>query len=256
MMYELTVSNYSKSLNRLMSMVSKAKETSEVIEVLSAMGNNTAMALVEEQKFVKNYQVGYVLGNLKANFDSLPDEIAAKQKINGIPLNLFIKMKVDEYVLDVREKSYVEELTYVADYEGKYRRLSELICGFTFNNGFIEERFERFFPNGTHMFVLGFAVGYSEEFHEIASKTNIATEHTEPKSQDIWKNWEYFLKRNVYEYRIDGHYLFMYHGGFSSAANENIPYGKNGHYVNENVYERLRARNSSEFVDQIFDFKF
>lgn len=251
---ELTISNTPNSMSRVYAMAAKAKETFDIVEALSATGNKTAIVLINEQKLNQQFQVGYVFGSLKANLDCLPDEIAARQKMNGIPLNLLIKMKVDEFVLDVREVSHAQEMTGYTDYEGKYRRLSECICGFGYNMSFIEERFESFFPNGIHRFVLGFAVGYSETFHEIAAQACIKTEFTDPKTQDIWRNWEFFLKRDVHEYRLDGNYLFMYHGGFNCTGDSSIPYGNNSHYVNKDVYETLKSRKSSDFVNKPFEF--
>ena len=246
---ELTISNTPNSMSRVYTMAAKAKETFDIVEALSATGNKTAIVLINEQKLNQQFQVGYVFGSLKANLDCLPDEIAARQKMNGL-----IKMKVDEFVLDVREVSHAQEMTGYTDYEGKYRRLSECICGFGYNMSFIEERFESFFPNGIHRFVLGFAVGYSETFHEIAAQACIKTEFTDPKTQDIWRNWEFFLKRDVHEYRLDGNYLFMYHGGFNCTGDSSIPYGNNSHYVNKDVYETLKSRKSSDFVDKPFEF--
>lgn len=251
---ELTISNTPNSMSRVYTMAAKAKESFDIVEALSATGNKTALALTDEQKRNQQFQVGYVFGSLKANLDCLPEEIAARQKMNGIPLDFLIKMKVDEFVLNVREVSHAQEMTGYTDYEGKYRRLSECICGFGYNMSFIEERFESFFPNGIHRFVLGFAVGYSETFHEIAAQTCIKTEFTDPKTQDIWRNWEFFLKRDVHEYRLDGNYLFMYHGGFNCTGDSSIPYGNNSHYVNKDVYETLKSRKSSDFVDKPFEF--
>ncbi len=251
---ELTISNTPNSMSRVYTTAAKAKESFDIVEALSATGNKTALALIDEQKRNQQFQVGYVFGSLKANLDCLPEEIAARQKMNGIPLDFLIKMKVDEFVLNVREVSHAQEMTGYTDYEGKYRRLSECICGFGYNMSFIEERFESFFPNGIHRFVLGFAVGYSETFHEIAAQACIKTEFTDPKTQDIWRNWEFFLKRDVHEYRLDGNYLFMYHGGFNCTGDSSIPYGNNSHYVNKDVYETLKSRKSSDFVDKPFEF--
>ena len=235
---ELAISNTPNSMSRVYTMAAKAKETFDIVEALSATGNKTAaIVLINEQKLNQQFQVGYVFGSLKANLDCLPDEIAARQKMNGVPLNLLIKMKVDEFVLDVREVSHAQEMTGYTDYEGKYRRLSECICGFGYNMSFI-----------------GFAVGYSETFHEIAAQACIKTEFTDPKTQDIWRNWEFFLKRDVHEYRLDGNYLFMYHGGFNCTGDSSIPYGNNSHYVNKDVYETLKSRKSSDFVDKPFEF--
>jgi len=251
---ELTVTN--NTMNRTLGMVTKAKESFETINALLKTGNPTALALVNEQRLNHQYQVGYILGSLKANLDCLPEDIAARQKMNGIPLNLLIKMKVDEFCLDVRETAHPEEMTLYTGYEEKYRRLSELICGFGYNMSFIEDRFERFFPKGTHMFVLGFAVGNSETFHEIAAQAAVSTDYTDPKTQDIWKNWMYFLKRDVHEYRLDGAYLFMYHGGWNPTSDKSIPYGNNCRKVNMNVYDLLRARSEASFTEEPFDVEF
>lgn len=251
---ELTISNTPNSMSRVYTMAAKAKESFDIVEALSATGNKTALALIDEQKRNQQFQVGYVFGSLKANLDCLPEEIAARQKMNGIPLDFLIKMKVDEFVLDVREVSHAQELTWYTDYARKYRSLSECICGFGYNMSFNEERFEGFFPNRIHRFVLGFAIGYSETFHEIAAQACIKTEFTDPKTQDIWRNWEYFLKRDVHEYRLDGNYLFMYHGGINVTKDSAIPFYNNSRYVNKDVYEALRSRKISDFVDKPFEF--
>lgn len=251
-MASLTVSN---ALN-FNSILSEIREISKTIQALSSVNNKTAAALIAEQNLNYRYKMGYWFGSLKANLDCLPEEIASRQSLFGVPLNLLIKTKVDEFVLDIRESSQPDELTLATDYKKKYRRLSELICGFGYNMSFLEERFEQFFPKGTHKFVLGFAIGYSETFCKIAELANIPTDSTDPKTQDIWKNWEYFLKRDVYEYRLDGTYLFMYHGGFNCSTDKNVPYGNNMRNVNDGVYEALQSRESSQFIDFDFEFTF
>ena len=84
------------TMSTVYNMAAKAKESSEIIEKLTAIGSITAIALINEQKRNQQFQLGYVLGGLKANLDCLPDKIASHQKINGIPINLLIKMNVDE----------------------------------------------------------------------------------------------------------------------------------------------------------------
>lgn len=253
---KITVTKTNDAMKKVYEMVSKAKETFAVIKALEAIDNKTAFALINEQKLKYQYQMGYVLGALKANYDTLPEDIAARQKINNVPLNLLIKMKVDEFVLNVREVSNPNDLTNCTEYDDRYRRLSELICGFGYNMEFLEDRFELFFPNRTHKFVLGFAEGYAETFHKIAEEACVEVEYTDAKSQDIWKNLKFFLERDVHEYRLDGKYLFMYHGGHNCSADKSIKYGKDGRYVNENVYENLKSRKSSDFVDKTFNFNF
>ena len=252
----ITVFKNPKALYRMCKNAEKSAECNQIINALSAMGTKTAMALAYEQKGYRLYYHGYVLGALKANLDTLPDDVKQMQKKNGILLDLYIKMRVDENVLDVREESNAQEMTSATEYEKKYRRLSETICGFGYNMSFIQERFEAFFPNGTHRFVLGFAIGYSETFHEIAAQSCIKTDFTDPKTQDIWKNWEFFLKRDVHEYRLDGNFLFMYHGGYNCSGDSSIPLGNNWQYVNREVYEALRKRDLSEFADKTFKYDF
>lgn len=251
-MANLTINN---SLNLTLTL-SEINEISEIIHTLSSVNNKTAATLIAEQDLKYRHKMGYLLGSLKANLDCLPEEIASRQRLNNIPLNLLIKIKVDEFVLDIRETLPHYELTFETDYEKKYRRLSELICGFGYNMTFLEDRFEQFFPNGIHKFVLGFAVGYSKTFHEIAELAGISIDETDPKTQDIWKNWEYFLKRDIHEYRLDGNYLFMYHGGYNCSGDKDVPYGDNRRYVNKDVYEALKSREPSQFVEFDFDFKF
>lgn len=255
-MNELTFSNSPSFLSQVFRMTSKAKEANEIIGALTTQKNKATILLIDEQMQKQQFRAGYVIGALKANSDCLPEEIASQQKLNGIPLDLFIKRKVDNFVLDVREISNPIEKIITADYEVEYRKLSECICGFGYSMKFSERRFKDFYPKGIHMFVHGFAEGYSQTFHEFAQQACIPTDFTDPKTQDIWKNWEFFLKRDTHEYRLDGKYLFMYHGGYNCTGDDSIPYGNNCRRVNEKVYEMLKARKNSNFVERPFNFEF
>lgn len=230
------------TMARVAEIASQAKETKNTLDALTAFENKTAQTLVHAIRDKYLHEMGYVMGGLKANLDTMPEEIASTLVINSIPLNLMIKMKVDEFVLDQREKHKITWLSCDSDYSRQYRYLSEMICGYGYNMYFINERFEAYFPAGIHHFVEGFANGYSETFHEIAEKCGINTEHTNPKEQDIWRNWQYFICRDCVEYRIDGKYLFMYHGGWC-PEDPTIPYRNNEKIVNENVYELIRAHD-------------
>lgn len=238
----------------------KRAEINDTIAGLSSLSKKSAtvVALLEEQYRLARYQLGYTLGLMKAYIDTLPAELAAKQKINGIPVDLLIKIKVDEEVLNKREASRkAHDFTYETEYWKRYRRLSESICGYGYNMYFIEERYHEFYPEGIHDFVSGFANGYSNGFHTIATEAGITDlVITKPVEQDIWKNWPFFLNREVHEYRLDGKYLYMYHGGWNCSGDRDMPYGDNVRMVNHGVYEKLQARPVSDFVDMEFNFGF
>lgn len=254
-MNEITLSS-SKVAVELRKRGQKREETRKIMNSLrkDTIQTKTTAAMLEKQNLLYQYQMGYILGLLKANNDCLPDDIAAQQTINGIPVGLAIKIKVDNMVLQPREEIGPNELTYETEYWNKYRRLSELICGFGYNMRFSEERFEAFFPNGMHRFVLGFAEGYSKCFHMLADEAGIETVCTDPKTQDIWKNWMFFLKDDVEEYRLDGKYLFLYHGGYNWTKDRNIPHGNNEKLVNQEVYRLLKERTVDSKCECDFAF--
>ena len=92
---------------------------------------------------------------------------------------------------------------------------------------------------------------------EIAAASGVETITTNPKTQDIWRNWEFFLKHDCHEYRLDGSYLYMYHGGANCSSDPNVPYGNNVKLVNKGVYQKLKARRiDSNFSNKEFDFGF
>ena len=222
------------------------------VETLAALAkvNNDGKAItymMEEYEGHINRRRGFILGQLKALVDTCPKQVADQLRMGGVPIDLAIKMRIDELVREPREQQRAPEFTGETSYWGKYRRLSELICGFGYNMTFIEERFKQFFPSGIHWTVLGFAEGYSAAFHAIAAENGIHTEKTDPKAQDVWKNWQFFLQPDCREYRLDGRYLYMYHGGFNCTSDRSIPYGDNQALVNEGVYARLQARSPASF---------
>lgn len=238
----------------------KSQEIAETITGLTAIGvknNSTVNTLLAEQKNQQRYQLGCTLGLLKAYLDTLPPQIAEKQKIGGVPLSMLIKIKVDQEVLDQREKmEHVDTICIEPDYWKRYRRLSEIICGYGYSMCFNQELFERFYPDGMHHFVSGFAGGYSCGFHTIAADACIETTTTQTVKQDIWKNWPFFLQRDVQDYRLDGKYLYMYHGGFNCTGENDLPYGNNVRFVNGEVYKKLQARSEETFDSQKFNIIF
>ncbi len=199
----------------------------------------------EENKKVKNF--GYLLGVLKANVDTLPDKFADETSINGVSLDTFIKEAVDEKVFFPRQELKIN-LISLTDYWETYKSMSEIICGFGYTMTFSEERYFQFFPGQIGHFVSGFAGGYSDAFHAIATEANIKTTRTHPLHQDIWKNWMFFLKPDCFYYRLDGKYMFLYGSGYNSSGNRNVEIPDNEKNVNSEVYEELQNRSDDAFV--------
>ena len=240
----ITFSTTQNSENRLATAISEANETLSTIQALLATQNETARSIAAKETLKHKYQIGRIYGTLKAYLDCMPDKIASNQKIDGIPLNFWIKMKVDEHVYEVTCRSSnwnsIEQ-----DISKRYWNFARHICYFGTDD--FEKRFKEFFPYNTHVFVLGFSESYSEAFHEIAKNEKIETDFTTPKLQDIWKNWDFFFKRDVYDYRLDGKFLFSF---FQNCDPEY-------HFVNENVYASIRNHNNSaEFSEKSFDLNF
>lgn len=203
--------------------------------------NTTTEALIHEQVGLNAFQLGYILGQLLAWFDTLPDELAKTQKLADLPVDILVKLKIDELVLKNLD-DYHQKVTSYKEYWERYRRLSETICGYGYNMYFIEDRYHSYFPNGSHHVVDGFANGYSTGFHTICEESGVTVERTHPIHQDIWKNWPFFVDPGCHEYRLDGKFLFMYHGGWNCTPDHDIPYGNNVKMVNEGIYQALKNR--------------
>ena len=249
---EIAISNKSNAFSAHLSdsvrKMNGYKETKNALETISCK-NETIMAMITEQVELSEEQLGYIFGMIKANLDTLPPVLAEEQKLNGIPLEMLVKLKVDEHVLEVRKHERFVEMTYETKYWNRYRRLCEMICGYGYNCSFITERFEQYFPKLVHCFVRGFANGYSSALHTIAAEEGIQTIRTDPVTQDIWKNWPFFEKSDCREYSLEGEYLYMYHGGWNCSGDPNTPYGNNVKVVNTGLYEKLRARDVSKFTN-------
>ncbi len=256
-MCELMVNKGSNFKSEIEGRVEKYQDSLKVKKALDSLSipSESIDAIKAQQAGTCKYNLGAILGMLKAFNDTLPQEVAAMQRINGVPLDMMIKFKIDHIVREERKKNRPVEMTSETSYMPKYRRLSEMICGYGYNMYFDEGRFKEFFP-GVHTIVLGFAEAYSEYFHGKASKLGIKTVTTSPKTQDIWKNWMYFLDPKSTEYSLEGRYLYMYHGGWNCSGNPNIPGKDNQKVVNVGTYEALRAKTSKEFEEIQFDFSF
>lgn len=231
-------SSFTEHLADSMTNYADAKKTETALRSLPQ--NVTTKAIINEQSEKNDFQIGYILGQIKAWYDTLPEAIAKTQKIEDIPVNLLVKL--NELVLSNLD-SYHKNITGYKDYWKRYRSLSEYICGFGYNMSFIPERYHRYFPKGTHHIVEGFANGYSTGFHTLCEETGISTDaKTHPIEQDIWKNWQFFVDPGYHEYRLDGKYLFMYHGGYNCTPDRSIPYGNNVRILNVGVYQKLQNR--------------
>lgn len=256
-MCELMVSKKGKFEEELKGRIAKYEDSLGVQKALEriTLQSESIEAMRAQQTRDCNYNMGAILGTLKAYVDTLPEEVAAKQRINGVPLDMMIKLKTDQLIRQERNKNNPQEMTTDTSYMGKYRRLSELICGYGYNMCFIDARFKEFFP-GVYTVVLGFAEAYSENFHKLASRLGIQTVTTNPKTQDIWKNWMFFLDLETTKYSLEGNYLFMYHGGCNYTGNPNIPGGDNQKEVNKGTYAKMRSRDPRKFQSVEFNFTF
>lgn len=256
-MCELMVSRESNFKSELEGRIDKYHDSLNVKNALEKLTipSESIEAMKAQQEGTCKYNMGAILGTLKAFNDTLPEEVAAMQRINDVPLDMLIKVKIDQIVTEQRKKNRPMEMTSETSYMAKYRRLSEMICGYGYNMYFLEDRFKEFFP-GVHKIVLGFAEAYSEYFHKLASVMGIQTVTTSPKTQDIWKNWMYFLDPKTTKYSLEGTYLYMYHGGWNCSGNPNIPCKDNQKVVNQGAYAVMRDRNPEEFEKAQFDFTF
>ena len=159
--------------------ISKLAETNEIIVGLSKLPIcRTTIGAMEDYKSIQRHQNGYLLGLLKANYDTLP-EIAKKQtKFDGVPIDLLIKLKVDENIIHNPEASLTEAM---------YNRCSIFV-----------EEWENLFADGTHNFVLGFAEGYAFGFHNILEHEELEILLKPNPILDIWYNVYYFYENTNY----------------------------------------------------------
>lgn len=102
---------------------------------------------------------------------------------------------------------------------------------------FANKLIARIFPNGIDKFVTSFACAYNTTFHMIANESGVQTAITEPMTQDIWRNWEYFWNPEEKEYRLDGEFAQFYDGEEFSQELDN---GNRLIKINEGVYEALK----------------
>lgn len=231
--------------------ITRMKATAEALE---KMPNETAKELLKHTERQIVVAKSRYLGMLKAWYDVMPEDIQETLKVHHIPLNMLIKMKIDQMVYDELLKCRpVPELVsgfgfYERDsYMGNYRRFREMICGCGYNCSFIEERFREGFCGNTSYAVEGFARGYSELISLLAQGDEHYTHKSDPKEEDIWKNWKYFLKNDCVDYSIEGTYIPMYNGGAPvSFKFQRCRSGFCTEERNTGLYESLRKKVTTD----------
>lgn len=195
---------------------------------------------------------GWCLGMLKAWHDVMPKAIQDNLKVNNIPLNIFIKMQIDKMVYDelLKRRPSTEIVSgfgfkEMNGYMENYKNFRQTICGCGYECLFMEERFRKGFCGNTSYAVEGFARGYSELISTLAQGDEHYTHKSDPKEEDIWKNWQYFLKHDCLDYCIEGTYIPMYSDGTPFYRNQY----KTGFWTEERntgLYESLRKKVTTD----------
>lgn len=198
----------------------KLQKQASIVDTLENLHSSTAIfgARLETETMQLKYYLGRYLGTLKCFLDTLPPHVARKQKINDVPIDIFIKTKVDENVMDILDREHpAGTLTdyfpggvdkYVNDNQFYvYVKLLDVICGYRGSKNFNQKNFSKLFPDSVSKFVTGFASAYNEMFVEICAAYGKQTSRTDYLREDIWKNWLFFFSHGCYEYRLDGKYI-------------------------------------------------
>lgn len=190
-------------------------------------GNLTIESVLQVQRSASSYEIGYILGLIMANYDTVPKELKTSFIINEMPANQWVKSRINELVLERMGTVYY---SLISDYFQKYKDLTALLS----KN---ENQFSSYFSNGTHNVVSGFASGYSHAWHLACDEIGFKTSITDPIMQDIWKNWQFFIYKDNCQYQLSGLYIL-----------------KNGStaILNERVYDVLKNRNC-EFTEYPVD---
>lgn len=239
------MSNLAKSMNKDGAKLRNLRETTKTLKSI------TAPSLLKEISQNISILEGKRLGMLKAWHDIMPVSFQSELKVRGLPLNMAIKMKIDQLVLfEISKLRKTSNAIFIGfgfkkrkTYLETYNRFRQMICGCGYNCKFIEKRFRDGFIGSSSYVVEGFATGYSEMFQIFASGDKHYTHHTDPIEEDIWKNWEYFLSRECFEYSLEGLYIPMYNGGAPKAFYEGqFKTGFHTELRNKGIYESLRTK--------------
>ena len=242
------------SLFKVSEAAKKANELTQIIQKLSELDSDKSRSVIKDQKFEQLFATGYFYGSLKANFDCLPDSIAQRQQIQGIPLAMFIKETIREQVISVRKHHKVDNFVNFGEgYLNAYRNLSGRFCGYGSNVELNKREFHMFFPSLSYRFVEGFVKGYSETLHEMAIQADVILFQTDPLLQDLWKNFPYLVNPDTMDYSLAGYYLFPYVGYFEDQPGV---YERIGFNINNTAYEELKSRDVYLFKNRDFDIFF
>ena len=169
--------------------------------------------------------------------DTLPESYAMHQKVNNVPLNEWIKQEVNERVFFRFLQMYKNKEDYLEAMKRQRELLRHDIMLGEYEEEFANKLIARIFPNGIDKFVTSFACAYNTTFHMIANESGVQTAITEPMTQDIWRNWEYFWNPEEKEYRLDGEFAQFYDG---EEFSQELDDGNRLIKINEGVYEALK----------------
>lgn len=211
----------------------------DAISELSRTKLKSSEFISEHNDGALGYQVGYMLGETKASLDLLPQDVAHEQTLNDIKLDLWIRFQVNEFVTNKLMSIYPQDRYEI--FEERYRKLSNIIYGSYYDPEFNLKVLETYFPSGIHKFVFGFTAGYSNKFHALAESAGVTTTVTNVLTQDVWRNWDYFLNPFQFQYRLDGKYLVTYSGDASDMPEYDPNCGSNFIVVNDGVYAALQT---------------
>lgn len=225
------------------------QEQASIVDTLENFTSSTAIfeTTLEKETMQLKYDLGRYLGTLKCFLDTLPPHIARKQKIEDVPIDIFIKTKVDENVMDILDREYPNgTLTdyfpggvdkYVNDTQFYvYVKLLDAICGYRGSKNFNQKNFSKLFPGSVSKFVIGFASAYNEMFVDICAAYGKQTSRTDYLKEDIWKNWLFFFSHGCYEYRLDGKYI-----------DQTSPKTFETYEANKDLYYLLQSRAEENF---------
>ena len=185
-----------------------------------------------------NMQIGNLLGCMKATLDTLPDSQAMHQKVNNVPLNEWIKQEVNERVFCHFLQIYENKEDYLEAMKKQKELLKLDIVSGEYEEEFANKLLARIFPHGIDKFVTSFACAYNTTFHMIANEAGVQTAITEPMTQDIWRNWDYFWNPEEKEYRLDGEFAHFHDEEVESP--QELDNDNKLIKINEGVYQALK----------------